>query len=194
MKKARKVALISIFDYPRELYSAYWEIQVKEVGDGYVWAAEILSLEPVSWTHDGVTTPQRPDVPMPVYPPDLSKSATSEQQEARRKLCYHIYEANPKPDFRLEAHDWTTTPVERDEADAAAQQWVLGKMPAYKRNKVASLTDEKVAELVVEFDLSRAACDLGRVDMIRGRLKAHGIKLREPESIGSPNRTTWKRA
>jgi len=42
MKQARKVALIDLKDYPRELYSAYWEIHVNgNEKDGFEWVLRI---------------------------------------------------------------------------------------------------------------------------------------------------------
>lgn len=193
MKKARKVALINIFNFPRELYSAHWEITVQ--GDeltGYRWSAKILSNTPIGWAYLGASTTERPDMPWPTYPADLPLSATEAQVEARRKLCAEIYAAHPQPLFELDK----TGPhlvMNRDDADTAAQQWVLERIGNYRKD-VAPLTDDQIKEAVTEFDLARRIPDFARIDRARGRLAAHGIKLKEPKTISDPAATTWTRS
>lgn len=81
MKQPRKVALVNVHDYPREKYSAYWEIRVLGSDeDGYEWGVRIYD----------------------------------------RATCKVIDEAL----------DVATT---RDEADTAAQTWVIGRMTKYRR-------------------------------------------------------------
>jgi hypothetical protein len=191
MKRPRKVSLIKVWDYPKNDYSAYWEIVVTE-GNPYTWSAKILSYDPVSWEHGGVVTSSRPDVPWPVYPPDLPAGATDEQREARLKLIHKLWEESPKPNHLLE--EGSGSAASRDEADEAAQRWVLSRMELYRRPEpLHRYTDEEVDNLVATFDLARKSLDFARVDEIRGLLKAQGIVLNEGESIGYGGHTTWKR-
>ena len=134
MKQARKVALINVADYPREKFSAYWTIGVDgNDADGYRWWAEIHSYAPVGWKHKGRTTAERPDVPMPSYPADLPKTAGVAEQDARRALCAKIHAAHPQPVHLLESE--TGTADKRDEADTAAQTWVLKNIKSYQRTE-----------------------------------------------------------
>jgi len=144
-KQPRKVALINVFDYRREDYSAYWQIGVTgESGEGYRWEARMISYDPVGWEWQGKMTAERPDLPLPVYPPDVPvkqpeflRMAPADQvkvieaQEARRQLCAEIYEANQKPMYLIgEMVGFEDT---RDPADTAAQKWVLGEIQKYRR-------------------------------------------------------------
>jgi len=51
MKQPRKVALINVKDYPRDLYTAHWQISVLgNDAEGYAWKAQSISTEtPVGW-------------------------------------------------------------------------------------------------------------------------------------------------
>lgn len=145
MKEARKVALINTADYPRSAYSAYWGIHVGGSDDeGYRWEAHLYSYEPCAWQWNGKVTPERPDMPMPVYPPDVrvsqaqylemtgsQKAAVRQAQDDRRAQCEKIYEAHPKPVHTLA--EQTGVADTRDEADTAAQNFVLGEIEKYKR-------------------------------------------------------------
>jgi hypothetical protein len=183
MKRPRKVALISVHDYPREDYSAYWAIEVSGSDEeGYRWAARIFSHEPVAWEWKRTKYTTRPDAPQPVYPRDLPKTATAAEQEARRQEISRIYEAHPKPlHLLVEALDVVKT---RDEADTAAQTWVLERMPRYRRADVPTLTDTEIETLRAEFDAARARGEFGRCDQIRGRLRSRGVLLTAPEKAG----------
>lgn len=203
MKRARKVALISVFDYPRSEYSAYWAIEVRgSDAEGYRWAARIFSHEPAGWEWEGKVTPERPDgLPEPVYPrdlPRLPRNASADQvasdvaaQETRRKEIAKIYDAHPKPVHLLdEAVDVVKT---RDEADAAAQGWVLARIKDYRRaESLEPLTDDDVKQLVLELDAARMGRRYSTADRLRGRLKAQGIVLDEPTNAGDPI-LGWKR-
>jgi hypothetical protein len=148
-KQPRKVALIDVRDYPRDKYSAYWVITVAgEEGLGYRWQVDVHSYTPVAWDYKGKVTTDRPDVPQPVYPPDIQvkqpqflkmtkveQAEIRRQQEARRQQCAAIYEANPKPVFNLAQQIGTTDT--RDEADTAAQTWVKAEMEKYKKPELA---------------------------------------------------------
>lgn len=198
MKQARKVALISVFDYPRELYRAQWEIQVDgDDGQGYRWRAKLSAFDaPVGWLWQGKVTAERPDgVPWPIYPPDLPARAPKEAHDARIALCAQIYEAHPKPVYDLEhSHDggWSQVFTQRDAADTEAQQWVLARIEQY-RVDAPPLSDELVAVLVAQLDVARQTRDFAAVDQLRGRLRAHGIVLAEPQRAGDPTPTTWTR-
>lgn len=131
-KQARKVALINVHDYPRDKYSAHWHIVV--LGDdveGYKWQATIShNTLPQGYMFEGKLHKEWPQgVKEPVYPADLPRNASAEQQEARRVQCSHIYEASPKPVYTLEEE--TGTADSRDEADTAAQSWVLERIEKY---------------------------------------------------------------
>jgi len=144
-KQPRKVALIHVLDYPREDYSAYWNISV--LGDdeeGYRWEAKLMSYDPVGWDYKGKVTEKRPDVPWPTYPGDVrvtqaqyvkmppeEQAAVRRQQELRRLESAEIYEAHPKPVYLLDEEMGTTDT--RDEADTAAQQWVKARIGKLKR-------------------------------------------------------------
>lgn len=67
MKRPRKTALISVFDFPRNDYSAYWIIHRPDApsAGGWQWSAHIHAYEPVGWTWRGERHAQRPDAPMP---------------------------------------------------------------------------------------------------------------------------------
>jgi len=144
-KQPRKVALINVADYPRGKYSAHWHIVVSgSEEEGYRWQATITSFAPIGWSFEGKTTKERPDVPMPVYPSDVpitqaqylqmdgaGQSRVRALQDERRTLCAAVYEASPKPQFQL-AEEIGVSDT-RDEADTAAQQWVLAQMVSHKR-------------------------------------------------------------
>jgi cysteinyl-tRNA synthetase len=135
---------------------------------------------------------ERPDVPWPTYPPDLPAGATEEQREARLKLIHKLWEESPKPIHLLE--EGSGSAASRDEADEAAQKWVLSRMETYRRAEpLHRYTDDEVDNLVATFDLARRSLDFARVDEIRGLLKAQGIVLEEGESIGNGGTTSWKR-
>ena len=152
--RARKVALLNVKDYPRTLYSAFWSIEVD--GDeqaGYRWRAVICSYEPVAWEWQGQRTKQRPHAPEPVYPDDsidigegprrisqqefLRMDPERQQlvmaaQEARRQRIAQIYEAHPRALHDCEEKAGVADT--RDEADTAAQSWVMGAMPRYRKH------------------------------------------------------------
>ena len=193
MKRPRKVALINVFDYPREVYSAYWEIDTTAEGpDRYRCRAVIRSYTPVVWSFEGKTTAERPAVPWPTFPPDLPATAPREQHDARRALCEQIAAGSPVPQFDLESMDAGTMGTQ-EAADEAAQTWVLDRIDKYRRDNAPVLSDAEVERLVTEFDLARGARDLARVDRIRGRLKASGVLLAESAHIGDNGKTAWKR-
>jgi len=147
-KQPRKVALINVADYPREEFSAHWHIVVTGSDEeGYRWQANITAYQPIGWLHGGKTSKERPDVPFPVYPPQVPvlqaqylKMSSAQQAQVRlaqdkwRAACAEIYEAAPKPLYNLDEQIGVTST--RDEADTAAQQWVLAQMPKYKRPAV----------------------------------------------------------
>lgn len=218
MKHPRKVALINVYDYPRELYSAYWSIDVQETEEGVRWAAHLFGYEPQAWQWQGKVSDQRPDVPWPVYPvmeaptlppmPAIASAAemraynetvhrllnTPEQRakaDAFRKQCSEIYEAHPKPVYLIEeAVDVVPT---RDEADTAAQTWVLERIEGFRRANPPALSDDDIEVLIAEWDRARHKADFGVVDRIRGKLKAHGVAFTEPDKVAAPGRTSWSR-
>jgi hypothetical protein len=140
VKQPRKIALINVADYPRDLFNAYWEISVDgNDEDGYHWHAKLISYKPIAWDFDGNRTDERPDVPEPRYPeaPQIRQAEyvrmSAEQQanvraiqDAYRKRCAEIYEEHPKPVTLIdEAVGFAEV---RDDADTAAQTWVLSKI------------------------------------------------------------------
>lgn len=145
-KQPRKVALISVHDYPRDRYTAYWSIGVDGNDDeGYRWHAEIHSYAPIGWKHKGKSTAERPAVAALAMPSDAhlareaqyeamdpsQKAAERARQDEFRAKCAEIHAANPQPvHVHLDEQGVTDT---RDEADTAAQQWVLARMKAFKR-------------------------------------------------------------
>lgn len=146
-KQARKVALINIADYPRDRYTAYWTIGVDgNDEDGYRWWAEIHSYKPHSWTHQGKTTKERPDHPDPLLPEDVPVSQKryeamppAEQenvrkaQDDRRKAISEMLAKYPQPVHMLA--DERGVSDTRDQADTAAQKWVLAQMKKYTVSK-----------------------------------------------------------
>lgn len=146
MKQARKVALINVADFPKEAYSAYWEIHVDDSdpeNDGYRWRARMMARQPVGWFWKGKTTTDRPDVPEAVHPKDVpvsqvmylklpaaDQAKVRSAQQARRDAIGKIDDALPRPVFLLS--DTAGMESTRDEADTAAQQWVLDHIEAYK--------------------------------------------------------------
>lgn len=201
MKRASKVALISVYDYPRADYSAYWAIEVS--GDdieGWRWASRIFSHEPVGWDYKGTKHTTRPEAPEPVYPPAPAtrqeqylrltpalQETVRAQQDAWRAKCSEIYEAHPKALYLLEeALDVVKT---RDEADTAAQNWVLERMEKYRRAELPAFSDEEIDAMLDAFDVARASKDFGTCDRIRGRLRSRGVGLKEPEKVSDQTRT-----
>jgi hypothetical protein len=139
--------LINVKDYPRDLYTAHWQISVLgNDAEGYAWKAQIISTEtPVGWAWKGKVTKDRPEVPVPVYPeaPKIRQAeyvrlSAEEQatvklmQDQHRLACAKIYEANPKPLFVIE--EGVDTEDTRDAADTEAQKWVLKRMKEYRRS------------------------------------------------------------
>lgn len=183
MKQPRKIALINVAAYPREKYLAYWQIAVTgNDEEGYLWKAQIASYMPVGWQWNGKVTPERPDVPEPVYPADIPvrqeqflKMQPAEQvrimgeQEARRQACAKIHAAHPQPLYVV-AEEQGTADV-RDAADTEAQKWVLKQMPAMRRKGA----DLKAFALVVNpFDVFAALRELATW-VLRPLLMALGI-------------------
>jgi hypothetical protein len=149
MKQPRKVSLINVADYPRDLYSAYWIISVRGSDeDGYRWQANILSYEPTGWEYQGKVTAERPaDAPWPMYPPDVpvkqqqyekmtpaAQAQVRAAQDVRRAECARIYEAHPKPTCAVAEQIGVAD--DRDAADTAAQTWVLEQMTLHRRPQV----------------------------------------------------------
>lgn len=147
-KQARKVALINIADYPRDRYTAYWTIGVDgNDEEGYRWWAEIHSYKPIGWKHDGKVTKERPDVDQISMPSDAhllrqadyerltpeEQAKERDRQDAFRQRCAEVHAENPQPvHVHLDERGVTDT---RDEADTAAQKWVLGQMPKFAVSK-----------------------------------------------------------
>ena len=207
MKRARKVALINVFDYPREDYSAYWAVEVHGAdADGYRWAARLFSYDPVGWEWQGKVTAERPaDLPLPQYPSDahlarqddyvkmtpIARLEERRRQDAFRAACAAVYEANPKPQYLLdEALDVAPT---RDEADTAAQNWVLERICKYRRADAKPLSDVMVAAMVEMFDEARRKGEYGKADRLRGRLKSAGVLVTPPTSARDPKPSKFKR-
>jgi len=145
-KQARKVALINVADYPRDKFNVHWHIVVDgEDGLGYRWQATISAYKPIAWDFEGKRTAERPDVTLPQYPADVpvkqheylqmtaeEQQKVREMQDARRDLCSQIYESHPKPVYQVA--EQVGVADTRDEADTAAQTWVLAQMakPEFK--------------------------------------------------------------
>jgi len=169
MKQPRKVALINVAAYPREKYSAYWQIAVTgSDDDGYLWKAQVVAYTPVGWQWKGKVTPERPDVPDPAYPADIPvrqeqfiKMAPAKQaeivkaQEDRRQACAKINAATPQPQYVVAEEQGTTDT--RDAADTEAQKWVLKQMAGQKRK---GTTLQSFALVVNPFDVLAALRDL----------------------------------
>lgn len=176
MKQPRKVALINVADYPREKYSAYWQISVQGSDEeGYRWEARLLSYTPVGYEWDGkrydawpegVAKPDYPEGPTTTKAEFLSmdragKRATIAAEEAHRQRCAEIYEGHPKPVYVIKERMGVTDT--RDEADTAAQEWVLGRISAYVRPGAGTV---RGYALPLPLDLvpwSRLARALGRL-------------------------------
>lgn len=147
MKQARKVALVNVADYPRDQYTGYWEIHVDDSdpeNDGFAWAARVYAYQPVAWLWNGKRTATRPDAPHPAFPPDVrvkqndymklkpeDQAAVRKLQEARRAECRKIHAAHPQP-VHLVAEQAGVGKT-RDEADTAAQTWVIEQMKGMKK-------------------------------------------------------------
>lgn len=137
-KQIRKVSLISVHDYHRSLYDAHWHIVV--LGDdfeGYKWMSTIShNYTPQGYMYGGMFHRKWPEgVSAPIYPRDLPRIATPQEQEARRTQCSLIYIASPKPVYVLEEAQGVTDT--RDEADTAAQKWVLERIEKYRISSVS---------------------------------------------------------
>ncbi len=140
--EARKVSLIETKDYPKEDYSAYWEVGVGQNEKGFFFVINLMSYEPVAWLWEGKQTEERPDYPMPAYPPCHPSDAVCDARHiphvpvelhlAHRDECMKIHAAHPKPVHLIEQVKGEAKT--RDEADTAAQQWVLGKIENYRRS------------------------------------------------------------
>lgn len=140
VKQPRKVALINVHDYPRSQFDAYWEISVDgDDRDGYHWHAKLIGYDPVAWDYQGNRTTHRPEAPFPHYPDptrisqaDYFRMSPEQQANVRnlqdkyRATCAEIYEAHPKAVHLIdEAVGFAEA---RDDADTAAQTWVLNAM------------------------------------------------------------------
>ena len=124
--QARKIALISVHDYPKDKYDAYWEIRVDgNDEDGYGYGVRLLAYSSVAWIYEGKKTTERPDVPMPAYPPAPEKTNDHSKNVANAKeyrgICALIHEKCPVPVHLVDETEGETDT--RDEADTAAQQW-----------------------------------------------------------------------
>lgn len=208
MKRPRKIALVNVFDCPREDYSAYWQIGVTgDDAEGYRWQARIMSYAPIGFDWQGKIHPSWPDgVATPVYPSDahLARDAQykrmtpaeqveeKKRQEAFRAECSRIAEASPKPVYVIdEAIDACKT---RDEADTAAQEWVKARIGKYRKPNLPALTEAEIKQQVAEFDAARARKDVGSCDRIRGRLRSRGVQLMPPEKAADPKPTKFRQS
>lgn len=156
-KQARKVALINVADYPRDRYTAYWNIGVDgDDEEGYRWWAEIHSYAPTGWSYDGKVTKERPDVDSIAMPSDAhlarqdayermtpeEQAKERDRQDKFRAECAAVHARNPQPvHVHVEHRGVTDT---RDEADTAAQTWVLAQMKKYAVSK--EFKGERAAE------------------------------------------------
>ena len=86
MKRARKVALISVYDYPKNDYSAYWNIDKPEGDDvlGWRWGAHLSSYAPLAWEFKGKRTEARPGVPVPSVTPENPADVAAYRELAER--------------------------------------------------------------------------------------------------------------
>ena len=118
---ARKVSLVSVNDYPRDEYRAYYQISV--VGsavEGLAWRVVFNSIKPIGYRWNGETSPEWPSddkgnpvvaKPMPAQVPvrqaEYSKMSPADQAKVRlaqaawRKACGEVAKQNPVPLFEL---------------------------------------------------------------------------------------------
>jgi hypothetical protein len=170
MKRAMKLSLISVHDYPRNCYRAYFAYRADKIAnDDWVW---------IAWIFDNEATP----------------NATGQILAAEEKQGGGCKSEN--------------------EARAAAQTWIAGAMPKYRRDIPITPIDDYLAQEMVDlFDEYRGIATnpskslpidnqnrqiqrdqlFGMLDRMRGELKAQGITLAEGESIAYAGATTWTR-
>lgn len=153
MKRARKIALINVFDCPRCDYDAYWQITVTgDDAEGYAWRARLLSYKPLGYEWKGKIHKSWPaGVTAPAYPSDAhlarqvdylkmkpeEQAAERERQDAFRAQCAAIYEAHPKA-IHLIA-ETVGAEATKDAADTAAQEWVRARMPQHRKGQASRI-------------------------------------------------------
>jgi hypothetical protein len=91
-----------------------------------------------------------------------------------------------------QVHDQAVTKT-RDEADAAAQQWVLSKMPAFRRPSVPTLTDAEIEKMLDDYDAARLDKQFGTCDRIAGKLRSRGVLITPPVNASDTQRSTAHR-
>lgn len=135
MKRARKVSLISVYDYPKNDYSAYWLIDKPEGDDvtGWRWGAHLMSYAPFAWDWRGKRTEARPGVPVPAVTPENPADIV-----AYRKLIYRLIDET------------------RDAAAAGGLYSVLAPDVPVKQPAYLKLGAEDQAEVRALQDLRRA--------------------------------------
>lgn len=142
----KKAAVISVHDFKREEYAAFYEIVVREAAmDRFEWAARIYRRDPVGHVWDGKVHDAYPeDVPKPVYPTDghllrkdqylkldlAGQLAEQARQAAFRAACAKVYEAHPKA-VHL-ATQQSGAEATEEEARIASQKWVAAEMEKHR--------------------------------------------------------------
>lgn len=131
VKSKRSVDLINVHDYPREKYSAYWQIAVGgNDRDGYMFKAQILSYTPLAWLWQGKKHALRPNVLEPEYPKPPHGGNAIQMNEWRNKVVA-IHEQQPQPIYLYD--EKAGAALTRDEVDTMAQRWVLNNIEKYRR-------------------------------------------------------------
>lgn len=125
MKQPRKVALISVHDYNRDNYSAYYEIRVllaEDEKEGFLWGVRIYSRK------DLVKVPRLDSNNAPVF------------EEFKNEHGEVVTDANTGKPVKVQVfdrfckilEDVTDVAPTRDDADTAAQEFVINAMKKYK--------------------------------------------------------------
>jgi hypothetical protein len=223
MKRARGVALINIFDHPKNDYSAFWEIArpiPDPDGSGkWVWRARLHSYAPIAWEWGGQRYSERPDVQAPTFPPDLPFGLPAGDKAGNHAGAIAVAAAIGVDPFSMtvaqlaearvraceRAHAQAPKPVtlldeatdvvdSEEDAHIAAQSWVASRIENYRRSvPLKDYSDAEVEAMVQLFDASRQAKDFARVDRIRGLLKSRGVVLDEQPNIDHDGKTAWRR-
>lgn len=204
MKRAKKLSLISVYDYPRNDYGAYWEIRTIPGGvadgdnpsdprtgdDQWLWGARILPVEGGEPIDEAVGTAkdeadaraqsqQWVHEQMPRYRRAAPWHAITKGEAAQLAELFDAVRLGARM-WPMEAlrilYDCDNPPAPQGDLKAVARRDMV-----YKR-WLATL----VGELTVRLADGKLEPKYGTADQIRGLLRSQGYSLDEPTSIADP--------
>lgn len=141
-RKARKVALINVADYPRERYSAYWEIRVLGSDEeSYEWGARIYDRGTSKLLEESLDAAETRDA-----------ADTAAQSWVLERMKKYKRPENPQAGYALAGGPlWMLFEL----ANAAFERWLLG--PLFALAFSTTVRNERVQRIQVNIDLGAGA-------------------------------------